>query len=78
MFDAEFEVKALSIGYALRITWVTPDTLDVLDWNGRVRILRKADEWPQSWNDPDAMIVSDEVTITPTDNEIIQKLFPTT
>lgn len=72
LFDAEFEVKALSIGYALRITWVTPNTLDVLDWNGRIRILRKADEWPQSWEDPDAEIISDEVTTTPTDNEIIQ------
>lgn len=72
LFDAEFLVKALSIGYALRITWVTPHTLSVLDWNGRVRILRKTDEWPQSWDDPDAEIVSDEVTVAPTNNEITQ------
>jgi hypothetical protein len=72
LFDAEFEVKSLSVGYSFLITWVTPDVLDVLDWNGRIRILRKADEWPQSWDDPDATIVADEVTSGPTENEITQ------
>jgi hypothetical protein len=72
LFDTKFEVKAESIGYSLKITWETPNVLDVLDWDGRVRILRKADEWPQSWDDPEATLISDEVTTTPTVNEIIE------
>lgn len=72
LFDAGFQVKALSEGFALRISWNTPHNLNVLDWNGRVRILRKTNEWPRSWEDPDADIISDEVTTTPTANVITQ------
>ncbi len=72
LFDTDFNVHARGQGFSLEISWITLDVLDVLDWIGRIRILRKTDEWPLSWDDPDATLIVDQTYTTPTSNTIIQ------
>jgi len=59
--DFDFQVKALSIGSSIKITFTTPALSYAPEWDRRLRILRKQGEWPRSWDDADAVVSVDDV-----------------
>jgi len=59
--DFQFNVKAKSEGYTIRIEWSVPLVSDAPTWTRRIKILRKKGEWPQSYDDSGASIVIDDV-----------------
>jgi len=61
LWTFDFEVKAKSIGSAIKITFTTPSSTEAPEWNRRIRILRKQGEWPVSWDDADAVVSVDDV-----------------
>lgn len=56
-----FECLAKSEGFSILVSFTAPEPADAPEWLRQVRILRKVGEWPQSFDDPGASVVLDDI-----------------